>query len=55
MLKRNGATKEELRMAKKELSAAGDTYRLTGKMATRSSLGRIIDIPSRRGQANYIL
>lgn len=55
MLKRNGATKEELRAAKDKLSAGGDTYKLSGKYATRTSLGRIIDIPSRRGQARYVL
>lgn len=49
MLKRNGATKEELSKAAENLKVAGDTYKTHGKKARRSSLGRIIDIPSRRG------
>lgn len=55
ILKRNGATKEELAKARENLRAAGDTYRLVGKKAARSSLGRIIDIPSRRGTKNIVL
>lgn len=55
MMKRNGATKEELSRAKENLRIAGDTYRSAGKYSTRTSLGRIIDIPSRRSTPTLVL
>lgn len=54
MMKRNGASKEELSRAKENLRIAGDTYRSAGKRATRTSLGRIIDIPSRRNTPSLL-
>lgn len=49
MLKRHGATPEELKLAARNLEVSGDTYRHARKASLKSSLGRIIDIPSRRG------
>lgn len=55
MLKRHGATPEELKLAERNLGLAGDTYRNARKATLKTSLGRLIDIPSRRGSRNIIL
>lgn len=49
MMKRHGATKEELARASENLGLAGRTYKLGGKSSVLSSLGRLVDIPTRRG------
>lgn len=48
MMKRHGATKEELARASENLGLAGRTYKLEGKRSVLSSLGRLVDIPTRR-------
>lgn len=48
MLKRHGASREEIARAGEYLRLAGSTYRQAGKASVLSSLGRLVDIPSRR-------
>lgn len=55
MLKRHGATPEELKLAERNLGLVGDTYRNAGKKSVKTSLGRVIDIPSRRGSRRIIV
>lgn len=49
MLKRHGATKAEMEAAGRSLGYGGSTYLYGGKQSVLSSLGRLVDIPSRRG------
>lgn len=55
MLKKAGATKGELQQAKVNLNVGSESYKAVKNKISKSGLGRIIDIPSRRGMKEIVM
>lgn len=54
MLKKHGASPQQLKEAKEGLGEALDTYKLGAKRDIKSSVARLVDIPSRRNHKGSI-